>query len=197
MKPSSGFQFKAGLVFSYRFGGDSRRSLYSFKCPTVKPETTPTKKVVKRVKKKTSAKVSVQLAKQINVLKGRIKRPVTGRVSSRFGMRHHPIKKKPTFHQGIDIAAPKGRVINAAISGKVAFAGKKNGYGNLVIIKNGIYETRYAHCNTLKVKTGAQVKAGIQIATVGRTGMATGPHLHFETRINGNPINPEMFLVWE
>lgn len=117
--------------------------------------------------------------------------PVEGRISSRYGMRFHPIDRKQKFHGGLDIAAPTGTPINAAFDGKVVFAGKRGGYGNVVEIEHPDgRKTRYAHANTIDVKVGTEVKAGQQIATVGATGKATGPHLHFEVRENGKPVNP-------
>ena len=117
--------------------------------------------------------------------------PVEGRISSRYGMRFHPIHRTQKFHGGLDIAAPTGTPIKAAFDGTVTFAGRRGGYGNLVEIKHTDGRTtRYAHANTIGVEVGAEVKAGDVIATVGSTGKSTGPHLHFEVRENGKPINP-------
>lgn len=117
--------------------------------------------------------------------------PTVGRISSEFGNRFHPIDKKTKFHGGIDIAAPRGTPINAAADGIVKFSGRKGGYGNMVIIEHADGRiTRYAHADKLLVKKGDKVSMGDQIATVGSTGKATGPHLHFEVRVNGKPVNP-------
>lgn len=142
-----------------------------------------------------------KMAQRINIrmtqLKGSVENPLEGRISSKFGMRIHPIKQRPMIHKGIDIAAIEGTPIKAALGGKVTFSGESGGYGNLVIIKNGVYETRYAHCKDLNVKAGDQIKIGDQVGTVGSTGESTGPHLHFETRIEGIAINPEQILQWD
>lgn len=121
--------------------------------------------------------------------------PVRGRLSDKYGWRNHPIHRKRLFHAGIDIAAPKGSPIAAAQKGKVIYAGRRAGYGNLVIVShaNG-YSTRYAHCSSLLVKKGQNVKAGQLLAKVGATGVATGNHLHFEIRKNGKTQNPLSYL---
>lgn len=107
--------------------------------------------------------------------------PLRGRITSLYGMRTHPITGKLAHHDGVDVAAPEGTTIKAAAAGKVVFAGQAGGYGNLVEIEHGDGRTtRYGHCAKLKVRQGQQVKAGQDIATVGSTGLSTGPHLHFE-----------------
>ena len=121
--------------------------------------------------------------------------PLSGRVSSDFGTRFHPIDKKMKFHAGIDIAAPKGTPISAAAEGIVTFAGWQKGYGNLVIIQHPDgSETRYGHAEKLFVVEGDKISAGQTIAAVGSTGKSTGPHLHFEVRENGQPVDPRRFL---
>jgi len=123
------------------------------------------------------------------------KMPVRGRLSDKYGWRKHPVYRKRLFHAGIDIAAPKGAPIAATANGKVIYAGRRSGYGNLVIIShaNGL-STRYAHCSSILVKKGQNVKAGQLVARVGATGVATGNHLHFEVRKNGKTQNPLTFL---
>ena len=113
------------------------------------------------------------------------------RTSSYSIRRFHPISKKYKRHTGIDYSAPHGTSIFATAGGTVEFAGWRGGYGKLVIIRhpNG-YKTYYGHCSRLLVRKGAYVKQGQNIARVGRTGRATGPHVHYEVRINGKPINP-------
>jgi murein DD-endopeptidase MepM/ murein hydrolase activator NlpD len=121
------------------------------------------------------------------------------RVPVKFGMctssysarRFHPISKKYKRHTGIDYGAALGTPIFATASGTVEYAGWRGGYGKLVIVRhpNG-YETYYGHCSRLRVKKGAYVKQGETIAEVGQTGDATGPHVHYEIRINGRPVNP-------
>lgn len=122
---------------------------------------------------------------------GRFIRPVEGRVTSGFGMRVHPIFKVRKMHTGIDISAPTGTPIRAADSGVVVEAGYIRGYGYTVIIDHGGgVATLYAHCSALLVAEGQEVQRGQTIARVGSTGYSTGPHLHFEIRINGEPVNP-------
>ncbi|NNE65155.1 MAG: peptidoglycan DD-metalloendopeptidase family protein [Pyrinomonadaceae bacterium] len=122
--------------------------------------------------------------------------PVAGRISSRFGNRFHPIDKVQKFHGGIDIAAPRGTPIRAASDGEVVFAGRRGGYGNMVIIQHADGRTsRYAHAQSLNVFKGQKVSVGETIGAVGSTGKATGPHLHFEVRENGKPVNPFELLA--
>lgn len=122
---------------------------------------------------------------------GRFVRPVEGRLTSGFGMRVHPIFKVRKMHTGIDIAAPAGTPIRAAEGGVVVEAGYIRGYGYTVIIDHGGgVATLYAHCSALLVAAGQEVKRGQVIARVGSTGYSTGPHLHFEVRVNGEPVNP-------
>lgn len=122
---------------------------------------------------------------------GRFTRPVEGRLTSGFGMRVHPIFKVRKMHTGIDIAAPTGTPIRAADGGVVVEAGYIRGYGYTVIIDHGGgVATLYAHCSALLVAAGQEVTRGQVIARVGSTGYSTGPHLHFEVRVNGEPVNP-------
>jgi murein DD-endopeptidase MepM/ murein hydrolase activator NlpD len=122
---------------------------------------------------------------------GRFRIPVAGRFSSGFGGRYHPILKRTRMHTGLDIAAPSGTAIHAAGNGEVIFAGWRGGYGNCVIIDHGGgVATLYAHCSRLYVGVGRRVSTGDRIAAVGSTGMSTGPHLHWEVRVNGTPVNP-------
>jgi len=118
-------------------------------------------------------------------------RPVSGRISSPYGMRMHPILKVKKMHTGVDIAAPRGTPIKAAAAGKVIHAARWGGYGKCVIIDHGGgIATLYAHCSTLSVSSGREVRQGEVIGKVGTTGLSTGPHLHFEVRRNGTPIDP-------
>jgi murein DD-endopeptidase MepM/ murein hydrolase activator NlpD len=120
----------------------------------------------------------------------------TRRVSSEFGNRRHPILGYNRFHSGIDIAAPHGQAVYAAASGKVLFSGVQGGYGNTVIINHGGgISTLYGHNSSLLVKAGQVVARGQIIARVGSTGLSTGPHVHFEVRINGSPNNPRDWLL--
>lgn len=122
--------------------------------------------------------------------------PLVGtRVSSDYGWRKHPVVKAVRHHDGIDLAAPQGALIRAVRSGTVVFADPYGGYGNLIVVKHGNDMTsHYGHCSEIKVHTGQRVKAGEIIGTVGSTGRVTGPHLHFEIRINGVPENPEALI---
>ena len=123
--------------------------------------------------------------------------PVKGRISSNFGMRHHPILNEFRHHSGLDIAAPKGSPIEAVMDGKVVFAGKRGNYGNTVIVEHSDgYKSVYAHCDQLNVSKGDQIKSGEQIATVGSTGLSTGNHLHFEIRKNEEAIDPLKVFSW-
>lgn len=102
-------------------------------------------------------------------------------ISSLFGARVHPVTGQTRFHQGTDLAAPEGTPVVAAFSGRVEIAGWLGGYGLIVVISHGdTHETRYAHLSEVLVKSGQEVKQGTVIGLVGSTGMATGPHLHFE-----------------
>lgn len=117
--------------------------------------------------------------------------PGNNKVVSKFGNRLHPILKKYKMHTGIDIDAGMNADIVASEKGKVIVAQTKSGYGKTVVIDHGGgVTTLYAHCNKILVKVGQEVQKGQKIAAVGRTGLATGPHLHFEVRINGTPKDP-------
>ena len=121
--------------------------------------------------------------------------PVQGKISSEYGWRIHPVYKTREFHTGLDIAAPFGTPVYAAKNGIVQFSGWSDGYGKLIKIKhqdNSI--TFYGHNLDLLVNEGEEVKQGKVIALVGATGIATGPHLHFEIRINNQHVNPLEYL---
>jgi murein DD-endopeptidase MepM/ murein hydrolase activator NlpD len=125
-------------------------------------------------------------------------RPMEGRISSQFGMRIHPIKKTKKMHKGLDIAAPKGTPIYPIADGLVSFSGTQSGYGHIVIIDHGEGVTsRYAHCHKRRVKKGKYVRKQDVIATVGKSGTATGYHLHLEIRINNNPIDPQNVISYD
>jgi murein DD-endopeptidase MepM/ murein hydrolase activator NlpD len=116
------------------------------------------------------------------------------RVSSGFTLaRMHPVLRRIRPHTGVDFAAPAGRRVLAAADGRVHFKGRKGGYGNIVILRHGSkYETRYAHLMRFAkgLSSGGRVTRGDTIGYVGQTGLATGPHLHYEIRIDGSPVNP-------
>ncbi len=118
-------------------------------------------------------------------------RPCSGRITSGFGSRFHPILHRTRMHTGVDFGAPYGAAIHAAGGGTVILAHYSSGYGNCVVIDHGNgVTTLYGHCSALLVSSGDVVQQGKTIARVGATGMATGPHLHFEVRHNGVPVNP-------
>lgn len=115
--------------------------------------------------------------------------PCSGTLTSGFGTRNGKM------HNGIDIGAPSGTILHCSASGTVTFAGWQDGYGNLIIINHGNnIETRYAHCKTISVKKSQKVTVGEKIGEVGSTGRSTGPHVHFEIRLNGTPMNPQTYL---
>ena len=122
--------------------------------------------------------------------------PVQGVKTSGFGPRRHPILKQVRNHNGVDWAAPTGTPVRAAAQGKIKVVGDGGGYGNVVYIDHGNgMETRYAHLNEFgpNARQGATVAAGDVIGFVGTTGRSTGPHLHFELRVNGRPVDPLSF----
>lgn len=117
--------------------------------------------------------------------------PVEGRLSSFFGLRDHPILGGLRMHSGLDIAAPEGSPVRAAQSGIVVFSGSRDGYGQVVEIDHGQgLTTLYGHNQENLVQEGQLVRQGQVIALVGETGLATGPHVHFETRRQGQAIDP-------
>ena len=114
-------------------------------------------------------------------------------VSSRFGLRMHPIYNELRFHAGVDLAAPMGTPVRATLGGKVAFAGANGGYGNTVVIEHSAgYATRYAHLQKFaeRISAGRIVDKGEIIAYLGDTGKVTGPHLHYEIRYRDAAVNP-------
>jgi len=117
--------------------------------------------------------------------------PVTGTITSPFGWRSNPFGGAPEFHQGLDIAAPSGTTVTAAAGGTVIMAQWYGGYGNYILIDHGGgYSTGYGHLSAIYVSTGQAVQRGQAIGAVGSTGQSTGPHLHFEVRIAGKPVDP-------
>ena len=117
------------------------------------------------------------------------------RITSTFGYRSDPFTRRSAMHSGIDFKGAMGSPIYAAATGEVTFAGRKSGYGNCVEIThaNGIV-TRYAHLSRIDVAAGQPIEAGETLGGLGSTGRSTGPHLHFEVRINGKAVNPRPFL---
>ena len=126
---------------------------------------------------------------------GKILWPVkSGKITSKFGNRNHPVLKSVKFHRGVDIAVSLGTPVYAGIKGIVTFAGKRGNYGNLVEIEgsDGI-KVRYAHLSKIDVIAGQRVSDGEKVAETGNTGMSTGPHLHYEIIVDDSPVNPLNF----
>lgn len=122
--------------------------------------------------------------------------PTSGEVSSRFGWRNSPWGDGQELHPGIDIANSMGMPIFATADGEVVLSGWSGGYGNIVQINHGKgIETIYGHNARVIVNAGQAVKKGQVIAYLGSTGRSTGPHLHYEIRVNGTPVDPIRFLV--
>ena len=121
--------------------------------------------------------------------------PVSGTITSPFGYRRNPFGGGMEFHQGLDIAAPMGTTVTAAAAGTIISAGWYGGYGNYILIDHGGgMATGYGHLSQIFVSAGQQVQKGQAIGAVGSTGMSTGPHLHFEVRMNGKPSDPAAYL---
>lgn len=134
----------------------------------------------------------------IKVVSGFIK-PIGGRITSPFGWRTHPIFNSRTFHSGVDIGGPFRGSIRASNSGKVIYSGWYGGYGKVVIVDHGNVNGRpittlYAHMDSTGVSVGEYVSKGQTIGYEGTTGYSTGPHVHFEVRVNGKPNNPLNYI---
>jgi murein DD-endopeptidase MepM/ murein hydrolase activator NlpD len=111
-------------------------------------------------------------------------------VSSSFGA-----QRGSSRHQGLDLSVPKGTAVRTTADGKVIFAGKAGDFGRLVVVDHGNgYETRYAHLKSIEVTKGRKVKRGAVVGRVGKSGNATGYHLHYEIRLQGTPVNPRSYL---
>jgi murein DD-endopeptidase MepM/ murein hydrolase activator NlpD len=122
--------------------------------------------------------------------------PARGWVTSDFGIRTDPYTTERTMHRGLDIANEVGTTVVAPSDGVVIFDGTEGGYGNVLVIDHGYgVRTRYGHLAKLLVHLGDRVKRGDKVATVGNTGRSTGPHLHYEVRVNGIPENPRKFIL--
>ena len=121
--------------------------------------------------------------------------PVCGVLSSAFGYREHPVEGEERFHYGVDLAADTGVAVSCFADGTVTAVGESSSYGKYCIVTHaGGYATLYAHCSRITVSSGAHVTRGEKIAEVGETGMATGPHLHFELHQNGVYLNPIYYV---
>ena len=122
--------------------------------------------------------------------------PTRGWVTSDFGPRLDPYTSERVMHAGMDIAGPHGKEVISPSDGTVVFAGLEGGYGNVLVIDHGYgIKTRYGHLASVKVKAGEKVKRGQPIANLGNTGRSTGPHLHYEVRVNGIAQNPRKFIL--
>ncbi|MEL7086798.1 MAG: M23 family metallopeptidase, partial [Cyanobacteria bacterium J06597_1] len=131
------------------------------------------------------------------VCEGDLEHPAPGhRVTSEFGWRVHPVtRRRRSYHNGIDLATPSGTTIRAACDGVVTIAGAIDGYGLYVVINHGNgLTTGYGHLDRIDVVVGQQVTTGDSIGRSGNTGRSTGPHLHFETFLYGEPRNPREFI---
>jgi murein DD-endopeptidase MepM/ murein hydrolase activator NlpD len=125
-------------------------------------------------------------------------KPVQGWQTSKWGYRISPFSGRPVMHNGLDLAAAPGAPIYAPADGVVSFAGYDSGYGKLVSIDHGYgVITRYGHTSQIFVEVGQKIKARDVIAAVGSTGRSTGPHLHYEVRVNGIPVDPTSFILDE
>ncbi|MFW6242189.1 MAG: M23 family metallopeptidase, partial [Thermodesulfobacteriota bacterium] len=123
-------------------------------------------------------------------------RPTTGIYTSRFGNRKSPFTGLVEFHAGLDIASRKGTPVTAAADGRVTFAGERGSYGRMIVIDHGHgMITRYAHLDEILIENGKKVRRGERIALMGNTGRSTGPHLHYEVRLNGVPVDPEAYIL--
>jgi murein DD-endopeptidase MepM/ murein hydrolase activator NlpD len=121
--------------------------------------------------------------------------PIIGHLSSSFGSRMDPFSGMGAFHAGVDIVAPQGSPVRVTGDGHVSFAGWQGGYGKLVIVDHpGGVQTYYAHLSSYRVFPGQEVRMGELIALSGSTGRSQAPHLHYEVRLNGSPVNPHKFL---
>lgn len=117
------------------------------------------------------------------------------RITSTFGVRSDPYRRRKAMHQGVDMAAPSGTPIYATAEGVVTFSGRQSGYGNVVKIRHAFgFETLYAHLSKSRVQVGQRVRRGMLIADMGSTGRSTGSHLHYEVRIDGQAVNPSKFI---
>lgn len=137
-------------------------------------------------------------ASNISIVSGFIK-PIYGRITSPFGWRRHPIFNSRSFHSGVDIGGPYNGNVRASNSGRVIYSGWYGGYGKVVILDHGQVNgipttTLYAHLNSSRVTPGEYVSKGQVVGHEGTTGYSTGPHVHFEVRVNGRPNNPLNYI---
>jgi murein DD-endopeptidase MepM/ murein hydrolase activator NlpD len=122
--------------------------------------------------------------------------PTRGWVTSDFGTRLDPYSADRQMHEGLDVATPHGQPVQTPSDGVVVFSGVEGGYGKVLVIDHGYgVKTRYGHLSEVLVRLGDRVRRGDKVAAVGNTGKSTGPHLHYEVRVNGIPENPRKFIL--
>ena len=123
-------------------------------------------------------------------------KPTNGWYTSGFGVRNSPFTGKPAKHEGLDIANHVGSPVVAPAVGIVTYAGQRPGYGNLITVNHGYgYQSQYGHVSKIYVKVGSKVQRGQKIGAVGNTGRSTGPHVHYEVRTFGTPVNPQFYIL--
>jgi murein DD-endopeptidase MepM/ murein hydrolase activator NlpD len=123
-------------------------------------------------------------------------RPTKGVRTSRFGKRKSPFTGLLELHKGLDIAGPVGTPVVASADGRITFAGRRGGFGLMVVIDHGHgLSTRYAHMDATLKQAGETVRRGDKIGLMGNTGRSTGPHLHYEVHLNGVPVDPETYIL--
>ena len=161
-----------------------------------KNKVNPNKKSLKRIEREFLLKKKLKKTYSENTPHFNFIRPVAGRDSGRFGLRRILNKQKRNPHSGMDIAAPHGRSVKSAEAGRVIYTGDLFFTGKVVYIDhgNGLLSL-YAHLSKITVKKGQQVKRGQIIGKVGKTGRVTGPHLHWSVYLNGNAVDPSLFLA--
>ena len=161
-----------------------------------KNKVNPNKASIKRIEKEFFIKKNLKAHFSPDTPHLNFTMPTSGRDSGRFGLRRILNKQKRSPHSGMDIAAPKGRSVKAAATGRVLFTGNLFFTGNVVYLDhgNGLISL-YAHLSKIKVKKGQTVKRGQLIGSVGSTGRVTGPHLHWSVYLNGNAVDPALFIT--
>ena len=122
--------------------------------------------------------------------------PIRGWMTSRFGVRNDPYTGEKAMHSGVDLAAAAGTKVVAPADGMVIFAGSRGAYGKMIIIEHGMgMVTHYGHLSKVLVNIGDEIERGHHIGAVGNTGRSTGPHLHYEVRVDGIPTDPEHYVL--
>ncbi|MBQ6707850.1 MAG: M23 family metallopeptidase [Clostridia bacterium] len=155
---------------------------------TTEEKTTEKEEIITEIKNENLNTKSISYT--ADSLKNSMCLPVAGRWSSYFGERTNPVTGIYSFHSGLDIAASEGERIRAALDGKIRIADYTEANGNYIIMEHGNTTTAYCHCSKLLVKKGDVIRKGETIALVGSTGNSTGPHLHFEIKVDGKLIDP-------